>query len=118
ASKEEMDRYQKAKEALVAKQNEADDFQDQQVDEYLRKLLPRTAEYMVAARRVYRDKADAAAVSREKGLSLEALRKWAAFLEPTAEARPYLDEWTAASEDSVGAVAVAFQQRVEQGYAQ
>ena len=52
ASKEEIDRYQKAKEALTAKQNEADDFQDQQVDEYLRKLLPRTADYMIAARRV------------------------------------------------------------------
>ena len=78
-----MDRYQKAKEALTAKQNEADDFQDQQVDDYLRKLLPRTAEYMIAARRVYRDKADAASVGREKGLDVGVLRKWAAFLEPT-----------------------------------
>jgi len=113
ATKEEMDRYQKAKDALTNAQNEADDFLYEQVEKYLSALVPRTADYMIAARRIYRDKADLAEVSREKSLLPEVLKKWVSFLEPSAEARPYLQEWEAAGDDTVAAVAQAFQKRIE-----
>ena len=74
ATKEETDRYQKAKESLTAEQNEADDFQDQQIDQYVSELIPGSAEYMLAARRVYRDKADVATVSQEKRLRPDVLK--------------------------------------------
>src|SRR5437588_12524632 len=38
ATKEETERYQKAKEALTAKQNEADDVQDLEIDTYILEL--------------------------------------------------------------------------------
>ena len=115
ATKEEMDRYQKAKETLTNAQNEADDFLHEQVERYVSELVPRTAGYMLAARRVYRDKADVAALSRERGLLPDVLKKWVSFLEPSAELRPYLQEWEAATDDTVGAVAQAFQKRIESG---
>src|SRR5207249_4123944 len=113
ATKEEMDRYQKAKDVLTNAQNEADDFLYEHVEKYLVSLVPRTADYMIAARRVYRDKADVAAVSREKDLNPEVLKKWVSFLEPSAEARPYLQEWEQANDETVAAVAQAFQKRIE-----
>ena len=104
ATKEETDRYQKAKDDLTAKQNEADDFQDQQVENIFGSCVPRTADYMIAragsiaTRRMRRRSAG------KRDCAAEVLEKWAAFLEPTAEARPYLDEWTAADDDSLAAV--------------
>src|SRR5207249_9542085 len=88
ATKEQIGRYQKAKDALTNAQNEADDFLYEQVEKYLSELVPRTADYMIAARRIYRDQADPAAVSREKGLLPDVLKKWVSFLEPSAEVRP------------------------------
>jgi hypothetical protein len=115
ASKEELDRYQKAKDTLTNAQNEADDFLYGQVEKYLESLVPRAADYMLAARRVYRDKADPAAVSTERNLSPQILEKWVSFLEPSVEARPYLKEWEDANDDTVAAVAQSFQKRIETG---
>ncbi len=118
ATKEETERYEKAKEALTGKQNEADDFQDQEIDKYIMDLVPRTADYMIAARRIYRDKADPALVSKERGLRPDVLKKWVSFLEPTADLRPYLDEWNSASDGSLAAVAQSYQKRIEAGRTQ
>jgi hypothetical protein len=97
--------------------NEADDFQDQQVDKYIADLVPRTADYMIAALRIYRDKVDLALISGEKGLLPDVLKKWVSFLEPTAEVRPYLQEWDSANSGSGASVAQSYQKRIEEGRA-
>ena len=117
ATKEQAELYEKSKEALTTKQNEADDFLDQQIDQYLAELIPRTADYMLAARRVYRDKADVAQVAQEKSLRPDVLKRWVSFLEPAAEVKAYLDEWNAANEASLPALAQAFQKRIADGRA-
>jgi cytochrome c553 len=117
-TKEDTERYQKAKEALTAKQNEADDFLDQQIDKYIAALVPRSADYMLAAYRVYQDRADPVQISREKNLLPDVLKKWVSFLEPTAEVRPYLKEWSEAAGNGLAVAAQAYQNRIEEGRVQ
>jgi hypothetical protein len=115
ATKEEIEIHKKAKEAFDAKQDEADDLLDQQVDQYLAGIVARTADYMMAARRVYGENADGAQIAREQNLLPDVLGKWVTLLKPGSDARPYLDDWRAATDATAGDVAKAYQKRVEDG---
>lgn len=68
---------------------------------------------MIAARRVYRDKADAAQVSSEKGLRPDILAKWVAFLQPGAEPKSYLEDWYKAEDRDLIATAESHQKRLQ-----
>lgn len=54
---------------------------------------PRLAEYMLAARKVYADGAEAAAVAAEANLDQPLLLRWAAYLKPTRERRAHLERF-------------------------
>jgi hypothetical protein len=54
---------------------------------------PRLAEYMLAARKVYADGADAAAVAAQANLDAPLLQRWAAYLKPAKERRAHLERF-------------------------
>ena len=72
---------------------------------------PRLAEYMVAARRVYADGMEAAAVAEASGLETAVLEKWVAYLRPGDTLRLYLEPWRRAAPEEIEAVADGYQQR-------
>ncbi|MGH9658631.1 MAG: DUF1549 and DUF1553 domain-containing protein, partial [Bryobacteraceae bacterium] len=110
---EEHARFLKGREGADAKQDEIADVMEQETIRYSAELAPHVATYMLAARRVYRDGADAAALAREHNLRDDVLRKWADYLKPSAELRPHLAEWASAGMDRIGEVAQAYRRRYE-----
>jgi hypothetical protein len=76
------------------------------------------AAYMLAARSVYQDHANAAEVARQKNFDPALLAKWVTFLTPPAagdvrDLKPYLDEWHKATAETAPAVAAGYQKRYE-----
>ncbi len=70
----------------------------------------RLAEYMIAAREVYQDKADLNAVASRYRLPEDILKKWADYLKP-GKVRQHLLEWQNAKPGTVKVVAAGYQQR-------
>lgn len=54
---------------------------------------PRLAEYMLAARKVYAEGADASAMAAQSGLDTKLLQRWAAYLKPSKERRAHLERF-------------------------
>jgi cytochrome c553 len=116
-SEQEYKAYQ-AHQAKVALVNlEAEELIDAKVQKAAEKSAARVADYMLAARLVYTDGADAKAVSKEKGLEAAQLNKWVKLLtakpEQGSTEKPFLDEWVAATPDTAAAVAAAYQKRYQ-----
>ncbi len=61
---------------------------------------PRLADYMLAARKVYAEGADAAAVAAPAGLEVALLQRWAAYLKPSKERRAHLERFYEAPESA------------------
>jgi uncharacterized protein YeaO (DUF488 family)/mono/diheme cytochrome c family protein len=112
--KEEYDRYKAAEQVVAAKSMAIDELSDQPIEKYTAELVPRLADYMVAARKVYESGADAKRVAVEQGLKEDVLDRWVKFLKPSPEARPHLEQWQAAKPDMVAAVAREYQKRFEE----
>jgi hypothetical protein len=112
-SKQENELYLKTREEHGKKSNEIDDVIDSANASYVAAQTQRLAGYMLAARKVYRDGADAAAIAREQQLREDVLKKWVDYLKPGAAARPHLEEWEKAEEAKLAEVAEGYQKRFE-----
>ncbi|MDX1980555.1 MAG: DUF1549 and DUF1553 domain-containing protein [Bryobacteraceae bacterium] len=94
---------------LEAKQKEIDGVIGQEQARYRKAHLPKMAEYMLAARRVYQDGkplAEAAA-----GLDAWVVEQWANYLKPTGERRHHLEDWELAPSTGLEAAAKRYHQR-------
>jgi len=112
--KEEYEKYRRYQEQVNSKTLEIEDVTDEQLDKYAAELVPRIADYMVAAHHVYADDAAAAAVAKELDLREDILNKWVKYLKPQAtEQRPQLEDWQNASPEKLADVAKAYQARFE-----
>ncbi len=120
-TKEEYDRYlekRKTHQKLVRKEQLAiGEIIDTAREQLLATQIGRVAEYMIAARAVYQDKADPASVSREKQLDPEILRRWVEYLKP-GRVRLHLLEWDKADPSNLKTVADKYQAQFNERYAQ
>ena len=78
---------------------------------YRKLLAPQLAEYMLAARRVYQEGAEAADLASSASLDVEILPRWVEYLTPTQERRPQLENWYAAGSPELERVANAYEAR-------
>jgi hypothetical protein len=102
--KPEYEQYQKARSVLDKKQGEIDDVIEEQTIEFTAAQAPNLAEYMLAA-----SSSDLAAEAKAKGLREDVLKKWAEYLKPSEEVRPFLEKWTSAKPAQRAAVAQGYQ---------
>ncbi len=110
-SKDVAGRYEASQIRIKDKQKEIDDLLAEEGARYRDALAPRLAEYMLAARRVYRDGASAADVAVEQKLDAGLVGKWAAYLKPTDERRAHLELWYRAEAASLVAAAAGYQKQ-------
>jgi hypothetical protein len=86
--------YNEHQDRIAAKQTAIDAIIEPTAAHYvIEKMRPKLEAYMVAARRVYQDHVPAAQAAAEAELDAEVLEKWADYLEPASEFRPYLQRW-------------------------
>ncbi len=78
---------------------------------YRKLLAPQLAEYMLAARKVYQEGAEAADLASAGSLDVDILQRWVEYLKPTQERRPQLEDWYAASPPGLEKVADAYEAR-------
>ncbi len=116
--KEKVEKFRIHQQRVTNKATEIEDLLDSQAVSTMAGEVKRVAEYMIAARRVYVDKAVAAAVAKESGLSLDILNKWAKYLLPHPEARPHLDRWYAATPETLSTVAGTYQAEMDKHLAE
>ena len=75
----------------------------------LKNLVPRLAEYMIAARGVYQEGRPLDQSAKKNNLDPERLEKWVAYLKPSSEPRAHLDAWRQAGAAERRAVAQRYQ---------
>src|SRR5262249_44431005 len=71
------------------------------------------ADYMLAARNVYQDKAELKTVASQSKLEAELLQKWVNYLRP-GKPKLHLLEWQNATPETLRAVAAGYQQRFQE----
>ena len=72
-------------------------------------IVPRIADYMVAARGVYQQRQTVEQSAKKHKLDPERLEKWVAYLKPSSEPRAHLDAWHQAGPTELHAVARYYQ---------
>ena len=112
APKKEFDRYLAHREILYEKAGQIDRIVEEETERADKEHIPRTADYMPAARRVYEGEASLDAIARDAGLKEETLRRWVEYLKPNGEARPHLEKWFAASADRQRAAAETYREQL------
>ncbi len=83
----------------------ADEIVEAEISKAARAASEHVAEYLLAAR--------APESAAAKSLDATVLSKWVKMLAPTKEPQPWLDEWKAATPQTVPAVAAAYQKRYQ-----
>ncbi|MGH9632845.1 MAG: PSD1 and planctomycete cytochrome C domain-containing protein, partial [Bryobacteraceae bacterium] len=113
---EEYEKYTRHQEKVDLKAIEIEDLTDEQLEKRASELIPRLAEYMVAARRVYAGGSDASAVAKEQKLREDVLVKWVKYLKPTGESRIHLEQWHAAAPEKAAEVAQTYEAAFEKQF--
>ena len=108
---EEYNRYKDHREKIFKKAEEIDAIVEKQIDAYDQAHLPRLADYMLTARKVYHDGVPPGEAADENGLQEEVLKRWVAYLRPHAPARPHLEKWHQASAEELAPTAQAYQKQ-------
>ena len=112
---EEWARYKAARKEHQEKERRERVAIEEIVDEVRGPLVqrnaPRLAEYMLASRRVYADKAPLAEVARAQNLDEEILRRWVKDLQPEELTPQHLLEWRNAPPEKIAEVAGGYQER-------
>lgn len=103
---EELQRHQAAEKKLRL---ELSEIIDQRKQARSRALTMRMADYMLAAREVYQNKAETEATANARGLDPKILQQWGDYLKPGGPPRQHLLEWYEAKDPVT--VAQAYQQR-------
>ncbi|MDQ2898508.1 MAG: PSD1 and planctomycete cytochrome C domain-containing protein [Acidobacteriota bacterium] len=111
----EYDKYLASQAEIGLKKLAIEEVADVELAAHSKQMASNVADYMLAARQVYVDHADAADFASRKHLDEPTLGKWVKLLKPSPESRPYLDEWHAATFDTLPATAQAYQKRFQDG---
>jgi hypothetical protein len=113
--KAEFDKYKAARAEHQAKEKRArlemETIVDEVKDPLIAKYAPRTAEFMLAAHRVYSGGV-LADVAKEKNLPEDILKRWVEILKPEDLTPQHLLEWRKANAAQLPEVAGAYQQRL------
>lgn len=110
AAKDIAEQYQVHQKKIEDKQMEIDALVAAEGRRYRERLMPRMADYMIAARAVYEEGADAAKLAAERSLDPGVLDRWAKYLKPTKERRIHLEPWYQASPTRLNEIAQHYQQ--------
>lgn len=109
APKEEYERYTAHQRQVTLKGMEIEDVAEEELERYTATIAPRLADYMLAAREVYENKAVESAVARDRNLKPEVLAEWVKYLKPQGDSRVHLTAWDKAPKDQWAAVAQTYQ---------
>jgi hypothetical protein len=120
--KAEFAKYQAAKKELAEKERRVklaiEDITDAVKEPLVKQHAPRLAEFMLAARKVYRNGAKLEAIAQETKLPEDLLKRWVEYLQPSDKVRGYLNEWNEAQPDKLNEVALAYQTRFQKRLSQ
>ncbi len=72
-------------------------------------LYPHLAEYLLAARRIYRDGESLKEVAEQEELDQKLLKRWIDYLRPGNAFRPYLEKWRRAENSELTEIAQEYQ---------
>ncbi|MFN0121609.1 MAG: DUF1553 domain-containing protein, partial [Blastocatellia bacterium] len=112
--KTEWDKYKAARDAHQARERaaqvEISEIVDSVREPAARELAPRTAEFMLAAQRVYAGGEKSDAVAAQTKLPADILDRWVKLLKPEDLTPQHLLEWRKATPDTREAVAQQYQQ--------
>ncbi|MGH9800330.1 MAG: DUF1549 domain-containing protein, partial [Blastocatellia bacterium] len=120
-AKAEWEKFQNARQEHQAKerlaQSEMEEIVDSVREPAAKELAPRTAEFMLAAHKVYDGGAKPEDIAAQTKLPVEILKRWVNFLKPKDLTPQHLLEWRNAhqdkSADKLAEVAQNYQQRFE-----
>ena len=102
----EYQRYQRSQRQIEAKQKLLEVTEEIASADYVRdQLLPRFADYLLAARKVYEEGGDLEEISQQPALDKAILQRWVDYLRPGGEFRPYLESWHRADASTANRVA-------------
>lgn len=116
APDEQVQHWKDAQAAVDGKKAEVAKFIDEQSVSLRNILFTQTDEYMMAARTLIQDSADAALAAELAGLDAEILGRWVEYLRDTQIEHPFLADWFAVidsggSDEEVRAAANAFEEQ-------
>ncbi len=116
-SRVEWEAYQAKKkehdERLKRHQLEQGEIAERVKEQLVTAQVAQLAEYMLAARSVYQDKAELKTVASQSKLEAELLQKWVNYLKP-GKPKLHLLEWEKATPETLRAVAADYQQRFQE----
>ncbi len=119
-TKAEFEAYKSARKAHLEKDKRAklaiQDIIDEVKDPVVKQYLPRFADFMMAARKVYQDGAKFEEVAKQTNLPEPILKRWVEYLKPSDTVRGYLNEWNDAKPQQVSVVANAYQTRFQKRF--
>ncbi len=119
--KAEFDKYLAAKKALAEKDKRVrlamEDITDAVKEPLVKLNMPRLAEFMLAARKVYQNGAKLEEIAKQSNLPEDLLKKWVEYLKPSEKIRGYLNEWNDAKAGKLSEVAMAYQTRFQKRHA-
>jgi len=115
---EEWDSYEKQQEEIRRRKFERDNLAEIEIEQFVSKLAPKVADYMLAAHKVYSDGAAADTAAAEAGLDGALLARWVDYLKPQSTVRIQLSEWREATEANRSAIATKYQQSFEETFAE
>jgi len=107
--KEIADQYEAYEKKVEDKQKEVDAVKAAEGRRYRDELAPRMADYMLAARDIYENGADAATLAKKRSLDPSVLERWTNYLKPTKERRVHLEDWYKAAPSDLADVAKRYQ---------
>jgi mono/diheme cytochrome c family protein len=120
--KAEFAKYQAAKKELAEKDKRLklamEDITDAVKEPIVKANLPRLAEFMIAARKVYENGAKPEVVAAQTKLPEALLKKWVAYLQPSDKVRGYLNEWNDAKAATLSEAAMSYQTRFQKRHAE
>jgi cytochrome c553 len=115
--KAEWEAYQAKKKAheqqLKHRQLEQGEIADHVKEQLVAPQVAQLAEYMLAARSIYQDKAELKTVAGQSKLDAELLQKWVNYLK-VEKPKLHLLEWQKATPETLRTVAVNYQQRFQE----
>ena len=107
-----VDAYQAHQDKMNRKKSEMEQITEAETDRYNKETAPRTAEYMLAAFRVYKDGEKATEIAKQSNLNPDMLTKWAKLL-GRDDKPPFLETWNESPKEKLSETAKAYQEKYE-----
>lgn len=88
-----VDEHDSAKKKVSQQKLAIELFLEEERDQLIDVLMESSAEFLMASYRVFAEGGDPSRIATEKGLDLETLERWIAYLESRPHEHPYLEAW-------------------------